>query len=592
MKKIKFYLFTLICIFISIILSGCGGGSSATADKAPASSALISSEPSATPTPEPADKGALITITMKDNFGIVSAIAVLAGPTDYPGGDNDLTYTAKDVIDFKNAVINSTLWKDASVDIQDNVQVTKEMIQSAVASAKNKIANDGTFIFMYSGHGTNSANTGYLVPFDGINDASKMISEDDLKGWLNGFASSVKKCVLLDSCNSGSFINKGLKSYGVKSKFIPVKGSSANYKNEKFAKSLEEGISNIYVMTASSGTEASYEDSVLQNGVFTYYMNNGLWTGSVIGPADKNADNSIGADELYEYVLKTVPICTQYSPTRANPKPQNPKSYNNCASAPAIKAGASTLYNKGAIITMSTSNNSICAVLIGVADYNTEDSDAKLNYPAKDAIDLKNSLLGGTFPIDSTVDIQNNVQVTKANVQAAVTNAKNKIAKDGLFIFFFSGMGQKFGGTAYLTPYDGYDDISKNITKNELKGWLDEFDSSIKKYILLDSSFSGGFNLDSTNTYVMTACSGAEVILESADLQNNIFSYYLQLGLGTGVLLANADLNADKKITAEELSAYIPPLVTAYAAGQHPQTYKNFSGDTIKSSRLVILNDN
>ncbi|MFH1453008.1 MAG: caspase family protein [Armatimonadota bacterium] len=609
MRKNIFILAALSLLFLCLVfvLPGCGGGSGgggggggggSSSDNTTTDDTASPAEPEVTVTPEPANKGALITVTMPDN----SAVAVFAGVTDYPEGEYDLNYTANDAIDFKNALIGNELWNGASVSVQNNVQVTKSMIRNAVESAKNRINSDGLFIFMYSGHGTSSGTTGYIVPYDALIDLDNLISEDELKSWLGEFASNVKKYVVIDSCYSGEFIDKKADIKGscvdIKAKFVKIPGFDGKYDNDKFAKSLSS-VSNISVLTACSRDEISYEYGPVQNGLLIYAVDHALWPGSVIGPSDEEGDNVIYTNELGDYAKAFVPAMISS---------QNPQSYESCQMK--IKSSCIPGYNKGTLITITNPDKTKCAVIVGVNDYPGEVND--LNYTVTDAADVKSSLLGAVFPLDSTVSVQNNVQVTKSMIETAITNAKNSIAGNGLFIFTYSGHGTSSGDTGYIIPYDALIDIDNLISEDELRILLDGFSSSVKKCVLLDSCYSGsfidkssgrktrfvpieGFNpgyrsekfaksiVGSSNTYVITASRGDETCWEFEFLENGLFTYYVYNGLGPGAFVGLADSNGDCYVTAEELYSYVSSKVTSAVANQHPQSYDNYSGSlTIK----------
>lgn len=652
-KKFSLFVFTLVILSAFVlILSGCGGGGGGgngggggggSSDNTPPSSSNPGTQPDQIPsvsaTPEPANKGALITITMPDH----SATAVIAGVCDYPGEENDLTYIAKDALDFKNSLIGSPAWSGATVDVQNNIHVTKDKILAAVDVAKSNTANNGLFIFFYSGHGTNSGSTGYIIPYDGAYGYSWMISENELRSLLDGFPSASKKYVLLDACYTGSFIDKsaGLKSTLLKNKFIKMNSSIDNYTSEKFAKSLV-GLSNTYVMTSSKGSETSFESYYLQNSVFVYYICEGLGSGSTNGPADANSNGVITAAELSSYVPSRVNNYVVNSSYYYYT--QQPQSYNNCSSDIIIKGASSgnpspdpnpspsptpsptpdptpspgTGDGGDIIITISKSDGSACAVLVGMADYPGTVND--LTYTVYDAIDFKDSLIGSSFWSGATVNIQN-ISATKSAIQTAVANAKNTIANDGLFIFLYSGHGANSGGTGYLIPYDGVDSVASRISEDDLRGWIDSFSVSAKKYIIIDSCYSGSFidksliksgdiymkaktisiqGSDPTyksekfvksltglsNTYVITSSKGSEVSFESGYLKNGVFVYYICEGLGAGAIFGPADSNANNAITAEEIGAYAPSRTNNYVYNssngsytQQSQIYDNYSGD-------------
>jgi uncharacterized caspase-like protein len=186
------------------------------------------------------------------------------------------------------------------------------MIKNAINQASASIADDGTFVFLFSGHGTSN---GYLVPYDGATsngaDVSKCISDTDLKSWLSSFKSTVKKVVYIDSCYSGFFIGKYLDEYSpvINLKYMPLdKSTNDEYKGE-FAKDITAGINNIVCITASKSNEVAQESPALQNSVFSYYLIEGLGASNTIGPADADASLSISAEETHAY---TAPKSTLF----------------------------------------------------------------------------------------------------------------------------------------------------------------------------------------------------------------------------------------------------------------------------------------
>jgi len=57
------------------------------------------------------------------------------------------------------------------------------------------------------------------------------------------------------------------------------------------------------ILSASGESQAAYESTVLEHGVFTYYLLDGL-----SGAADRNGDGRVTAWELYEHVAEAVPL--------------------------------------------------------------------------------------------------------------------------------------------------------------------------------------------------------------------------------------------------------------------------------------------
>ena len=258
-------------------------------------------------------KGTLITIKKADN----SAYAVIVGENKYVSGLH-LSQCVNDANDLKNSLTGSNFWSDSTVDQQNDKEVTKQMIIDAINNAKNYVNPGATFMFYFSGHGTKSGSTGYIVPFDGATsdgaDLNYCISEDLLKSLLAGFDSSVKKVCYFDSCYSGEFINKLVraKPNDGKIKYMPAKGTTGSL-TENFGKSLAD-LSNCVVVTACSKDQYCQESSYLKNSVFTYYLVEGLGaSGSVIGPADADSSLTISAEETYNYLK---PKALDYNPSQ------------------------------------------------------------------------------------------------------------------------------------------------------------------------------------------------------------------------------------------------------------------------------------
>lgn len=243
--------------------------------------------------------------------GSIDVYAVLVGIEDYPGSSYDLSYCVDDANDLKQALQNSASWSNSKIVTLTNSNAPKAKIQSEVQEAKTALKNDGLFVFLYSGHGTNDGNTGYIVPYDGINDSSKLLSEDELETILSSFSSTVKKLVLIDSCNSGHFIDQRMYKTGTgKIKFAAIHGANPVFYGEGLDKSLNS-IPNTICLTACAGSETAQESSSLQNGIFTYYIVEGFGNASTIGPADTNNSRSISAEEVYNY---TAPRASNYNP--------------------------------------------------------------------------------------------------------------------------------------------------------------------------------------------------------------------------------------------------------------------------------------
>jgi|GEM_PF-4876560 len=236
--------------------------------------------------------------------------AIFVGINTYASAP--LNYCVNDVDGMKENLIQSTLWTGSWITTLTDSQATKTGIQNAISNYAAQITSSDTFFFYYSGHGSNSGGTAYIIPVDCDGYTSTAISATELNTWIGAINASAKKVVSLDSCYSGGFIGKGNRS-----KFMPLKGSEQIFKGKTFARQMET-MSNLVFLAASSGSETSVESSALQHGAFTYYLMQGLGTGSIIGPAASSG--SISAMGLFNYAS---PLTTTYYDS------QHPQSQNN-----------------------------------------------------------------------------------------------------------------------------------------------------------------------------------------------------------------------------------------------------------------------
>jgi len=178
--------------------------------------------------------------------------------------------------------------------------------------------------------------------------------------------------------------------------------------------------------------------------------------------------------------------------------------------------------------------------------------------------------------------------------------AKNAGKKDSEIFIYFSGHGVPTadGKRAYLLPADGNPNYAEN-SAYELNTLYSNLQAIKAKQVtlFLDSCFSGA-NRDneiiladarpvfisspvantSPNLAVFSAATGAQIANSYSDYQHGLFSYYLMKGLR-----GDADANRDKKITQQELNAYLAENVDEQARRmgreQQPQL---LSGDPEK----------
>ncbi len=145
-------------------------------------------------------------------------------------------------------------------------------------------AND-VVLFYYSGHGIEGS---FLpVDYDGFNNK---LRHEEIKQVFKESKAKHKLCIA-DACHSGTL------SYN--SNFA-AKGP-APVSTQRYYQAFEEADGGIALLMSSKAEELSLEDQGLRQGVFTYYVLQGLK-----GKADANSDYLVTIKELYNFVYTKV----------------------------------------------------------------------------------------------------------------------------------------------------------------------------------------------------------------------------------------------------------------------------------------------
>lgn len=256
--------------------------------------------------------------------------ALIIGVDDYPGDYNDLNYCVADAQDARNAFQSSTMWSNASIYFITDQQATESNIYNAINTIKSNAASNDLFVMTFSGHGSNSDGRAAICVWDDDLANWGYINDQELAAAIQGMPCAT--ALFIDCCYSGGIIGKNLtdvKDGILKTArvFTGAPGYNPSFKgsfNPKAARNVET-LPNLVCVTASRGSEVSWEYSSLQNGVFTYYYTEGLGSSSTPGPADVNGNNSISAEEVYNYSNPKVVDFTKGD--------QNPQMVDNYSSS-------------------------------------------------------------------------------------------------------------------------------------------------------------------------------------------------------------------------------------------------------------------
>jgi hypothetical protein len=178
-------------------------------------------------------------------------------------------------------------------------EATKDNIKKAIQDIEGEMQPQDYFVFYFSGHGGRSdffGNTEYISTYGlSLGDKSTIITDGELADWLAPIAKwSGSVTVILDSCNSGAFVN-GVETRSISKVSVPPPPSTI------VMKALRKP--GYVVLAASSQDELSWE--YWGRGAFTAGIVKGLDTGKTV--ADINRDGQITTRELYNYIMTVVP---------------------------------------------------------------------------------------------------------------------------------------------------------------------------------------------------------------------------------------------------------------------------------------------
>jgi len=271
------------------------------------------------------DKGTISNATSITVGGNGKVYALFVGINAYSG--NALQWCVSDANGMKANLSSSALWQGAEIVTLLDSAATKKAITDAVTSLGAKTGTNDTFFMYYSGHGSGDSSLAYICPVDTDYTAASFISDVELQALLTPVKG--KKCIIFDSCHSGGFVGK---VPGARVRYVPLRGQKPSvFTGGGFAKSLYT-VPNMVFLGAARGSELSWESSALEHGVFTYYVMQGLGTGTIIGPAGGAGSTFVSAQQCWDYAaFRTSNYTTQ------NMDPQQPVIQDNNSNSLIIK---------------------------------------------------------------------------------------------------------------------------------------------------------------------------------------------------------------------------------------------------------------
>ncbi|MGB3464024.1 MAG: caspase family protein, partial [Cyclobacteriaceae bacterium] len=247
---------------------------------------------------------------------------VTIGVSEYSESDFNLTYAAKDAQDIANVLKKQAGQYEQIHHISLlNEKVTSEAIKS-LGSKLSGAGTDDQIIFFFAGHGLLSADLDYYLAAYNTNFEKPEeggIPYESIEELL-AKSPARNKLVMIDACHSGEVDKENTEVAATENNILEA---NLVFRGFKTVKNRELGMKNTFqlmkstfadlrdntgtiVISSAGGAEYALESDQWSNGVFTYFMKEGL----VNEKADLDGNGKIYAGELQQYVAKQVSLAT------------------------------------------------------------------------------------------------------------------------------------------------------------------------------------------------------------------------------------------------------------------------------------------
>jgi len=259
--------------------------------------------------------------SLKDGVadGTVNYWAVIVGIEDYEDESiKDLLYTIDDAKDMREVLVSYSNWNIENIQLLTEGNASKSGIKSAINNMVGLAGEDDVCLFFFSGHGSripdDDGDEGkgdrydeVICPYDTTKELVNVISDDELGTLLSACPGDI--IVILDTCMSGGFA-KGVEGSvkTVPNPRVPKDAIAKKHFGEGLVEHLKQrpisrdlNKTGYVVLMACGERDSAYEYDTLENGVFTFFVVEGLW-----GPADANSDENVSAEESFNYAEPLV----------------------------------------------------------------------------------------------------------------------------------------------------------------------------------------------------------------------------------------------------------------------------------------------
>lgn len=211
---------------------------------------------------------------------------VIVGVAKYAHeGISDLTYTKDDayrMYSFYKSVEGGSL-PDEQITLLLDMDAVRRNLAHALVEMCRKAGKDDAIIFYFSGHGLPGAFV--LHEFGSYESIEGLLLHSELANLFDGSPAKYKY-IIADACHSGSLAETAAD-----------KGTKSKSATGSYYQAFEKAKKGFVMMLSSMKEETSLEIGGLRQGLFSYYLIQGL-----NGNADTNKDMVVSVTELYDYV--------------------------------------------------------------------------------------------------------------------------------------------------------------------------------------------------------------------------------------------------------------------------------------------------
>ena len=240
-------------------------------------------------------------------------------------------------------------------------------------------------------------------------------------------------------------------------------------------------------------------------------------------------------------------------------------------------------------VTAGPSGN-LYGVFVGISDYGGRAND--LDYTAEDAVRMRDALINaaGMRPADGI--LLTDADATVAAMSGAVESLADRMGPDDMFVFFFSGHGDRVprGGPAASDP-DALDETLElydaALTDDEMSTLLEGLNVGTT-LLVLDACFSGGFAKDLISVPGRMGLFSSEEDVTSSVAAKFQAGGYLASFLADAVGDGLADEDNNRQLSALELSQYLHERYRADVKSGGRDDYVRTGGPRLGYQHLVV----